>query len=227
MNLEQLKAKLEQARTEAETFKKTRIEEIRLKSQIDILTNNVIQEAKAVMESKQEVIDELTVRIEAARQNVLDMNIYSNATKRQIEYNTYGIQGHGKLFELITGMVSGMIYTREDARTEIIATLGISYSLAQSLIDSFVVRPRYDIIQDSIDLGTKGDMATFLSLMPLLATEMNLPAITFTNIPTQELFDTIYERAMLKAESDHQERIAAEQQWEENSNRALQIDLAS
>lgn len=224
--LEQLQAELTSAQEAALARKLSKVQEFQLKAQLRTLTDEALQDKKAQLEYLNDIIQTVQFKIEAARQSVEDLQLMSVRNKL-ISYNTFGIQGYGKLFELITGMVAGLIYTREDARTEALNVLGISTPLAQELMDCYVQNARYNEAEAVIEMGTAGNMQAFLDLMPLLSTELGVSEIQFAKVPTQQVFDDIHERSVLRAEADKLDHEAAERQWEQDANKALKLDLGT
>jgi len=220
-NITELKAQLAEANKTKAEAKASKLEQLKLEAQLRMATNVSLAQQQAQLEYEDQIVDELVARAELAREAVASEGL-TNKRGSRIQFNAYGLDGYGKPFELVTGITSGLIYTREDARTVATVALGISPSLVARLTGTFMSRPRWDAENEVIDLGRRGDMEEYLNLLNLLATGLDLAEIPVSGKPTQEVFDRLYEDALAKAEIEKEEHNLAVAEWDKENHSLVQ-----
>jgi hypothetical protein len=225
MTLAEIKAQVEAAKLAQAAKRADKLEEIKLTAELRKLTDPQLQARKEKLEYQGDIMDTIAAKIELAKQAVQDLEV-TNKKGEQIQYNTYGLQGYGKVFELVTGMVSGLIYNREDVRTEAATVLGLSRPLVEALISNYLVTPKWDSREATINVGQRANIVEFLSLLDILSDELGVSEIPLTKVPTQAELDEIYDNAMTKAESDKLDHEAAVLKWEAD-NAPLEQRLAN
>lgn len=225
-NIETLKAQILAAQEKAAQTKINLLEELKLKSQLKVLTDENTQVKNAVLEHRQAGIDTIKARIQLAKEAVLTADLYSLAKKR-IEFRDLGLRNFGKEFELVTGLIGGLIYIRADAKELAMEQLGISDSLLSELLTAYVSKPNYNVSEGIIEPGHKGDMNEFLALMPMLAQALGVDELKFSPVPTQELFDTMYANGYKTALTNKQLHDLQLAEWEqqEEGDDDLEINL--
>jgi hypothetical protein len=154
-------------------------------------------------EIKEETNQKLTSLIENMEDIVASMPVYDSRTRENRKFKAMGEYGLGTEFSKITGLLSGIQYSAKAHKDQMLAETGLSEVLIESTLDALGRRSYYSQNNATIVTAVPANVGRLKTLINRVADKLGVELDdSYLN---QASFDTLEERALLKAQKQEAE----------------------
>lgn len=198
MTIEQLRAELAQARTVASAKVAEAVETTRIRAELNLLTNEPLQRAQAIMQVRVANLDKLNELNSACEAIVTSMPIHSTKTRENRKWSPSAIYGYGSELGKLVSLLSGIQYSASAHREQMLAYTGLPEALIEATLESFGSEPYYNKNYCTIVEGKPMDVASFVDNIQLVASALGI--VLDISKFNQSTVDNQYRLATIRAE---------------------------
>lgn len=181
MNIEALKAQVEAAKEAAKQKVAESVEIATLKAQLELETSPALLEAKAKLAMKQANTDKLADLIKVCEVMVSQLPIYSERMRDNRKWSGSHRYGYGNQIDLVFQLCTGITYSVEQHKTQMLAHTGLSQELLDSVLKGFGSPAYYSRNNNVVVDEVPYDLDMLHGALDVLQSELGI------NIDTSEL----------------------------------------
>lgn len=203
MTKEELQAKVNEAKTAAMAQVTAKVEEGKLKAQLNLFTSEAYIQSQAQVTRLSAIADKLKETEAVCKQIVAEMPIYSDKTRENRKFQPTKVYGYGNQIAALTGVLNGIRYSSPSHKEQMLAYTNLSEDLIDTFMDAFGQTSYYSKNYATLVEETPADINQILSLLPVieatLEIEIDKHMITEANVTKQ------FELSRIKAERSQTE----------------------
>lgn len=172
--MQDIKAKLEQARAEATKKLQEKMEIARMKAELDLLSNERFQDALVNQAIREQTTAKLAQLVNQCASIVADNPVYSRTLGADRKWNPTKQYGFGNQIAELSGLLSGIQYSVAEHNELMLAAVGLSPDLVERTLEAFGQMPYYSVTTNEIVVGTPTDVATLQECMSLIEQQLKI-----------------------------------------------------
>lgn len=190
MNIEQLRAEVQNKVEMAQKSVAEKVEVAKLEAKLNLLNNESLQLAKVRAQLVTSATDKLKELDTACSEIVSSMPIFSAKTRENRKWNPSRQYGLGNQIALVTGILSGIQYSAAEHKSQMLAYTGLNEDLVEQTLEAFGNLPYYSKNFDMVVEGSDYDLDTLhenLSLIEdLLDVQLDKSKLTDKTMSTRK-----------------------------------------
>lgn len=213
MNIEALKAQVEAAKEAAKQKVAESVEIATLKAQLELETSPALLEAKARLAMKQSNTDKLAELIKVCEVMVSQLPIFSERMRDNRKWSSSHRYGYGNQIDLVFQLCTGITYSVEQHKTQMLAHTGLSQELLDSVLKGFGSPAYYSRNNNVVVDEVPYDLEVLSDALDVLQSELGI------NIDTSELTPEKFQLEFLRGANN------ANQQFSQAQEAIAEADL--
>lgn len=198
MTLEELRAQATKAAEEAKAKVAENLERIKLTTIINSANNTALVDAKV----KVLLIEETTIKLKeldfACEHIVASMPILSSKTRENRKWNPSKQYGMGNHIALLTGLLSGIQYSANDHKQQMLAVTGLSEDVIEQTLEAFGSTAYYSVNYSEIVPEVPYNLPKLLDLIAII--EDTLAVVIDKTLLTEKGLSSRFSLALARAE---------------------------
>lgn len=196
--MQDIKAKLEQARKEAAEKLAAKIETARMEAELALLGNENFQNALVSQAIREQTTAKLAMLVNQCASIVADNPVYSRTLGADRKWNPTKQYGFGNQIAELSGLLSGIQYSVAEHNQLMLAAVGLTPDLVERTLEAFGQMPYYSVTSNEIVLGHKTDVRTLTECVTLI--EQQLKLVIDKSRLTETVANQRYTTALVRAE---------------------------
>lgn len=196
--MQDIKAKLEQARKEAAEKLAAKLETARMEAELALLSNENFQNALVNQAIREQTTSKLAQFSNQCSSIVADNPVFSRTLGENRKWNPTKQYGFGNQLAELSGLLSGIQYSVAEHNQLMLAAIGLTPDLVERTLEAFGQMPYYSVTTNEIVHGHRTDIGTLTECISLIEQQLEL-VIDKTRL-TESVANQRYNTALVRAE---------------------------